>query len=203
MFIRSKDSRSQQNLHDLADHELILQYRESLNTEIIAILFQRYTHLVYGVSLKYLEDSDDAKDAVMEIFEALMEDLVKHEVRNFKSWLHSVARNHCLMILRRKSPVRRDVDAIENKSDDDLMESAHDVHQEDILGNFTEEHLQAALKSLKKEQRQCVELVYLKGKSYQEVCELTGLSYKEVKSHVQNGKRNLKIKLEALIDKKQ
>jgi RNA polymerase sigma-70 factor (ECF subfamily) len=204
MFIRSGKKSKSANLHDLDDHELIQEYQESLNPDIIAILFQRYTHLVYGVSLKYLGDKDDAKDAVMEIFEALLDNLLKHDIQNFKSWLHSVTRNHCLMQLRQKKPVRMDLEVLEDKSDLQVMESPGELHQVDgLLGNFTENDLKTALKALKGTQRQCIELVYLQGKSYQEVCEMTGLSYKAVKSHVQNGKRNLKIKLEALIGKKQ
>jgi RNA polymerase sigma-70 factor (ECF subfamily) len=203
MFIRSAKRASKKDLNDLPDHELISQYRASLDTEIIAILFQRYTHLVFGVSLKYLEDDNAAKDAVMEIFESLMDDLLKHDIHNFKSWLHSVTRNHCLMQLRKKKPSRLITDEIEKKSDEGLMEYEEEMHQEIGVENISEEQLQSALGSLKDEQRQCIEMVYLEGKSYQEVCELTGLSYKAVKSHVQNGKRNLKIKLEALSDKKQ
>jgi RNA polymerase sigma-70 factor (ECF subfamily) len=203
MFIRSTKKTSKENLQDLPDQELILRYRKSLDTEIIAILFQRYTHLVFGVSLKYLEDSDAAKDAVMEVFESLMNDLIKHDIYNFKSWLHSVTRNHCLMQLRKKKPSRLDMEAIENRSDDGLMENSTVMHQEIELDNISEEQLQSALGTLKDEQRQCIDLVYLQGKSYHEVCEITGLPYKAVKSHVQNGKRNLKIKLEALSDRKQ
>ena len=116
MFIRSRKNKHP-DLHELSDHELIHLYRKTSNTEAIAILFQRYTHLVYGVSLKYLEDKDDSKDAVMEIFEHLMDDLLKHDIHNFKSWLHSVTRNHCLMKLRKKKPVRMEMEHIIEKID--------------------------------------------------------------------------------------
>jgi len=196
MFIRFRRKPANISLHDLSDHDLILKYRESGNSEVIAILFYRYTHLVYGVSLKYLEDKDDAKDAVMEIFEALMDDLLKHDIHNFKSWLHSVTRNHCLMMLRKKKPGRLDAESIEDKSGEDFMEYGEELHQDDVFANVSREALYASLKSLKAPQQKCVELVYLQGKSYQQVCDLTGYSVKEVKSHVQNGKRNLRIILE-------
>jgi RNA polymerase sigma-70 factor (ECF subfamily) len=101
MFISFWRKTDKQNNHGLTDHELILKYRENADPDVIAELFQRYTHLVYGVSLKYLADRDDAKDAVMEIFEGLFEDILKNEIHNFKSWLHTVTRNHCLMKLRK------------------------------------------------------------------------------------------------------
>lgn len=196
MFIRFRRRPAQSDMHDLPDHELILKYRESRNTEVIAILFQRYTHLVYGVCLKYLEDQDDAKDAVMEIFEGLIEDLLKHEVHNFKSWLHSVTRNHCLMKLRKEKDLVMDFEKIYGKTGEDFVEITEDLHQENVLENYNPEDLAQVLKTLKEPQRRCIELFYLEGKSYQEVSEITGYSMNEVKSHVQNGKRNLKIRLE-------
>jgi RNA polymerase sigma-70 factor (ECF subfamily) len=197
MFIRFRRKPAQNDLHDLPDHELILKYQESRNAEVIAILFQRYTHMVYGVCLKYLEVPDDAKDAVMEIFEGLIDDLLKHEVRNFKSWLHSVTRNHCLMKLRKEKSLVKDFEKIDEDTGEDFVEIAEDSHQENVLENYIPEDLTQVLKTLKEPQRRCIELFYLEDKSYQEVCEITGYSMNEVKSHVQNGKRNLKIRLEA------
>jgi RNA polymerase sigma factor (sigma-70 family) len=194
-FRRKSDSQGQ-SFQDLQDPELILLYGSTRNTEIIAVLFQRYTHLVYGVCLKYLDNRDEAEDAVMEIFEGLMDSLQEHEITNFKSWLHTVTRNHCLMKLRKMKTVVMDMEIIAGKIDQDFMEKEDYLHQEDILDRFKAEDLGPVLKSLKEPQRRCIELVYLEEKSYQEVCEITGFTINEVKSHVQNGKRNLKIRLE-------
>jgi RNA polymerase sigma factor (sigma-70 family) len=198
MFLRFRKRQTRTGLHDLSDHELVLNYRETKDNELIAILFSRYTHLVYGVCLKYLDDKDDAKDAVMEIFEDLPDSIVRHEIRNFKSWLHSVTRNHCLMKLRRAKTLPLVQDLPDENTIEDFMEFPGFEHQEDETGGYSSGELADALKSLKGPQRQCLELVYLEGKSYQEACEVTGYSYNEVKSHVQNGKRNLKIRLEEL-----
>lgn len=172
-------------------------YRSDGEKEIISELFRRYTHLVYGVCLKYLEDQDEAKDAVMEVFESLFESLSEHEITNFRSWLHSVARNHCLMKLRRMKEFVLDEEAISEKIGADFMENDDFQHQEDILERYKPEHLGDVLRTLREPQRRCIELVYLEEKSYQEVSEITGYTMNEVKSHVQNGKRNLKIRLEA------
>lgn len=196
MFIRFRRNKDLPNAHDLPDQDLILRYRKTKDAELIAILFQRYTHLVYGVSVKYLEDPDDAKDAVMEIFEDLMQKLLDHEIHNFKSWLHSVTRNHCLMQMRRKRPERIETEFLAEPVEEGFMELWEEMHQRAERDHFTREHIDRALQSLKEPQRKCVELVYLQGKSYHEVCRLTGYTEKEVKSYVQNGKRNLKIRLE-------
>ncbi|MCK9398363.1 MAG: sigma-70 family RNA polymerase sigma factor [Bacteroidales bacterium] len=195
MFIRFMRKQDKPDFHELPDHELILKYRVNADPEIIALLFQRYAHLVYGVCLKYLNDKDGAKDAVMEIFEGLMEDILRHEIRNFKSWLHSVTRNHCLMMLRKAKPVRMEM--AEEKNDGVFMEIPGELHQEVELEEYTLKELESAMVTLKEPQRRCIELVYLMDKSYMEVCDITGYSINEVKSHVQNGKRNLKIRLES------
>jgi RNA polymerase sigma factor (sigma-70 family) len=191
---RKKDNSGLQNLED---HELIHRYRQGADPGIIEVLFSRYTHLVYGVCLKYLDDKDDAKDAVMEIFEGLIDDIPEYEIRNFKSWLHSVTRNHCLMKIRKDKTVRLEPEALSEKSDEIFVETGEDMHHDIKLEEYTIKELESAMGFLKEPQRLCIELVYLRGKSYAEVCEITGYSVNDVKSHVQNGKRNLRIRLES------
>lgn len=65
----------------------------------------------------------------------------------------------------------------------------HDLHEKDSLL----QKMQAALQQLNPDQRQCVNLFYLQKKSYAEVAEITGFTMLQVKSHIQNGKRKLKL----------
>ena len=162
---------------------------------MVGELFKRYTGFVFLVSMKYLKDEGRSKDAVMQVFEKLFTDLLKHEIDNFKPWLHTVVRNHCLGLLRKEQSKRKNEDKL--KTELYFMESEQDDHlimeqeHENKINN-----LKKALKQLKPEQKQCVELFYLHEKSYKEVMELTGFSIKNVKSYIQNGKRQLKIILE-------
>ena len=178
----------------LSDLELLARYKATSETYYAGLLYQRYTHLVLGLCLKYLKSEEDGKDAVMDIFDHLLQALLKHEVTNFKSWLHTLARNHCLMKLRKPEVRRTTSQGLEEMDEKLFMENPEVEHQleeeerEDRLG-----HLDAALERLNPEQRRCVELFYLREKSYQEVVEATGYSLNQVKSHIQNGKRNLKI----------
>ena len=84
-------------LNKLDDLQLVAQYKQTENNTFVGVLFQRYTHLIVGVCLKYLKDEDDAQDASMQIFEKLLKDLKKHEIQQFKAWLHMVCKNYCLM----------------------------------------------------------------------------------------------------------
>ena len=142
-----------------------------------------------------MKNEDESKDAVLEIFEQLLVDLLKHDVANFKSWLHSVSRNHCLMLLRKESAKLKRVSEYEYAFDvENSYETPFHVNEKETQEvQLTD--LEQALTELKEEQRICIELFFLKEKCYDEVAELTGYSIKQVKSYLQNGKRNLSLKM--------
>jgi RNA polymerase sigma factor (sigma-70 family) len=157
---------------------------------ILAELYQRYMELVYGVCLKYLKEPEDAKDAVINIYEELIIKVKKHEIDNFKGWLYQLAKNHCLMKLRsqKRQPVNVDISVVQ------LAENVHLNGELEKEENFKQ--LQYCLGQLGQEQKQIVELFYLKEKCYKEIATLTGLEINNVKSYLQNGRRNLKICME-------
>jgi len=178
--------------HDIQEEkQLIERFRESQDLDLLGKLYQPYMHLVYGVCLKYLRDSDLAQDAVMAIFEELVVKLSKHEVENFKSWLYVLSKNHCLMELRKQKRKRTDNF---DYSDLELMENGQVLHHEDdyTVQEDNLERLTTCIAQLKKEQKRCVELFYLDKKSYQEITDSTSYELKKVKSYIQNAKRNLK-----------
>ena len=175
------------------DKELITSYKESGDNKFVGELYKRYSHLIFGVCMKYLKDEDESKDAVMQIFEKLLDDLLKYNVESFKSWIHTIAKNHCLMKLRSNQSTF--IKTEEYKKDCPLvMESHPDWHPiDENVNEIYMNHLEKAVEHLNEEQKICIELFYLKGKCYQEVAENTGFSINQVKSFIQNGKRNMKI----------
>lgn len=180
---------------DLTDQELLEQFYTSHNNEWLGILLQRYTLLLLGVSMKYLKNEDEAKDSVQQIFLKVIQELQKYKVEYFKSWLYMVAKNHCLMKLRDKqgkitAEINERVAATPGEESD---------QQALLMNEQTLSLMEVSLKELNPEQQQCVTLFYLQKKSYQEVSEETGFSLLQVKSYIQNGKRNLKL----LIERKQ
>lgn len=180
---------------DHADEELLRLYSVSGNLDVLAALYGRYMHLVFGVAFKFLQDREEARDAVMQIFENLITELPRHRVRAFQSWLYVLTRNHCLMILRSKKQEGKKLEGL--KIEHDFMESGEDVHPIDRDDPSSEEALRECLEQLKDEQKQCIELFYYQQQSYREISEALKLEEKKVKSHLQNGKRNLKICLES------
>ncbi|MEJ8803821.1 RNA polymerase sigma factor [Pontibacter sp. H249] len=176
------------------DEELLRLYQQTGELEHLGELYQRHSEMVYLVCLKYLKDEEESKDTTMQLFEHIAEALLKHEVSNFKSWLHSTTRNFCLMQLRAGKKVQRI--ALED-SPPLFMENAPPMHlTEAEQVEETEQALRQALQELPPEQRRCIELFYLQQKSYKEISALTGCDLNKVKSYIQNGKRNLKLYLE-------
>ena len=176
---------------DRTDSELIAAYKASGNVHLLGSLYERYMDLIYGVCLKYLKEAEPAKDAVMQIFEELVQKLHKHEVENFKSWLYTLAKNHCLMQLR----TPRNLKTIE--IDPSLMQSEDETHLNGMWQKEDEfRKLEKCLQVLSAEQKQSVELFYLQNKCYKEIADITGADWNKVRSLIQNGRRNLKICME-------
>lgn len=179
-----------------SDEMIVKQYLSDGNSRWLGLLFKKYQTLIYGVCWKYLENREDARDATMEIFEKLHLDIQKFEIQHFKSWLYQVARNHCLMKLRKKQPKFEYKDMMNSDLEGNDVEWTTLAEEE--VGTQTEENrLNECMEKLKSiEQKRCVDMFYYKDKSYKEIESETGLSFNEVKSFIQNGKLNLKKCLE-------
>jgi RNA polymerase sigma factor (sigma-70 family) len=180
---------------DITDRELLEHFYRDHDNHWLGILLQRYTLLLLGVCMKYLKNEEEAKDSVQQVFLKAITELHKYKVEYFKSWIYMVAKNHCLMKLRSrqgKMPV---------EINEKLMAATEpDTDKQALLQNdITLDAMATALKELNNEQQVCVTLFYLQKKSYTDISEETGYSMMQVKSHIQNGKRNLKILIEKKI----
>lgn len=168
----------------LDDEALVALYKKTGRMAVVGELYERYGHLVLGVCMKYLKNFNDAEDTTMYVFEQLPEKLERHEIHYFKSWLYSVARNECLMILRKKGIVQ-----LSEMTDHpgEVIDDERIVLEENL------ELLEQAINQLKTDQRTCITLFYMQEKGYKEISSLTGMDLSKVKSAIQNGKRNLKL----------
>ena len=177
------------------DQELLLAFKQSGELSHLSTLYQRYMDLVFGVCLKYFKDAERSKDAVMDIFEELNTKLKIHDVDNFKGWLHVLARNYCLMQLRSPKNIKT------TEFNSDFMQSGQTSHLEnDILDKEeTFRQLEQCIEKLPQDQKHSIELFFIEKKCYNEISEITGHEWNQVRSYIQNGKRNLKICLETKI----
>ncbi len=180
---------SKYRYNHITDSELLNKFYSDKDTQWLGILLQRYTFLLLGVCMKYLKNEEAAKDAVQQIFLKAIVELEKYKVTYLKSWLYMVAKNHCLMNLRDRHifiPVEERTEII----------AAETTPEERINKEATLTILEKALSELNREQKTCVTLFYLQKKSYQDIVDTTGYTLLQVKSFIQNGKRNLKLLVE-------
>jgi RNA polymerase sigma-70 factor (ECF subfamily) len=170
---------------------MLERFYATRDSNLLGILLQRYTMLLLGVCMKYLKNEEEAKDSVQQIFLKVITELQKYKVDYFKSWLYMVAKNHCLMKLRNQN----------GKSSKEITESLLAEEDEELKEKYLEKDeilssIEIALNELSAEQKTCVTLFYLQHKSYHEISVQTGFSLLQVKSYIQNGKRNLKLLVE-------
>jgi RNA polymerase sigma factor (sigma-70 family) len=182
----------------ISDQQLLNSFYTSRDNYWLGVLLQRYTLLLLGVCMKYLKNEEEAKDCVQQVFLKAITELHKYRVEYFKSWLYMVAKNHCLMKLRDKqartpAEIREDQLTIASGEDTSLQLHLEKDRQLELMSD--------CLNELNKEQKQCVTLFYLDKRSYNEIADQTGFTLMQVKSYIQNGKRNLKILLERKLNK--
>ena len=176
----------------LTDQEILQHFYADHDNDWLGPLLERYTLLLYGVCMKYLKNSEEARDAVQQIFLKAITELHKYEVSYFGSWVYMIAKNHCLMSLRNR---RREVTVDRLAEQAIPAENPDPLKDEQIL-----RELEEALQHLNQEQKTCIRLFYLQRKSYQMVASETGYNILQVKSYIQNGKRNLRLLLEKRLE---
>ena len=176
----------------LSDEDLILLYKKEKSNLIMDNIYKRYGHLLLAIAIKYVRNREEAQDIVMNLFEKLGDKIAKHDIQNFKSWLHTTLKNECLMHLRKMKKINSTT-TIENLENIVSESDSEEFYQtkEKVFNQ-----LESSLAELKNEQRKSVELFYLENKSYVEIAEILNISLNNVKSAIQNGKRMLKLKME-------
>ena len=176
----------------LSDEDLILLYKKEKSNLIMDNIYKRYGHLLLAIAIKYIRNREEAQDIVMNLFEKLGDKIAKHDIQNFKSWLHTTLKNECLMHLRKTKKINSTttIENLENVVSE--LDSEEFYQTKEKVFN----QLESSLAELKNEQRKSVELFYLENKSYVEIAEILNISLNNVKSAIQNGKRMLKLKME-------
>jgi RNA polymerase sigma-70 factor (ECF subfamily) len=172
-----------------SDEALLNHYQSSGDLQVLGVLYSRYTELVYGVCLKYFKQEEQASDAVMDIFEELISKAKKHEVDKFRPWLYVLAKNHCLMRLRKAGQ------NLTVSFDPGLMYSLEFSHPETESPNDREivlKKLENCVDALPEQQKECIRLFYFEDRSYKDIADGLNIDLSIVRSHIQNGRRNLK-----------
>ena len=185
---------NEQPYNHTSDQNLLQQYYDSRDNKLLGVLLQRYTMLLLGVCMKYLKNEEAAKDAVQQIFLKVIHELQRYPVQYFKSWLYMIARNYCLMQLR-----RHNVKHVHELNENIIEEPSSPGDALEKEKTFAV--METSLDELNSEQKTCIILFYLEKKSYQQISAQTGFTLMQVKSFIQNGKRNLKLLVEKKLGK--
>lgn len=187
MYWNKNFLKTNRNIANLSIEELFERYKNGYQTMYFHELFRRYIPMLYGLCLKYLGNETDAQDAVMDLFEDLNQKITKYDITNFHSWLYTVAKNHCLLKIRKgKQLFFADIN-------EEIMENRDfftPLNEEKT--NEEKEALEYCMTELGIEQRTSIEYFYYEDKSYADIVFITGYTLDKVKSYIQNGKRNLK-----------
>ncbi len=173
------------------DNELLENFYRDHDNEWLGMLLPRYTLLLLGVCMKYLKNEHEAKDCVQQIFLKVINELHKYKVEHFKSWIYMIAKNHCLMQLRGKGKMTTELKEQLTALPDVAVEKNLLIEKDTLLNKMSE-----AMLLLNPEQKECVSLFYLQKKTYAEISAITGFTMLQVKSYIQNGKRNLRLLIE-------
>ena len=179
----------------ISDDELVSHFKKTGDKNTFAELYKKHVKVVYGACLFYLQDKAEAQDATMQLFEKLMIEFKNRDITNFKGWLSFVVRNHCISIIRKNKSHQKNIKSYYEfeyeQPNAETEEKINSVNEDELL-----QHMSDSLPLLKDKQRICIELFYLKNKSYQDIATETDFSINEIKSYIQNGKRNLKLLIE-------
>ncbi|MFT5166932.1 MAG: RNA polymerase sigma factor (sigma-70 family) [Saprospiraceae bacterium] len=184
------------HLETYSDEDLLVNIHSKDGHKSAGELYKRYAHLVNGICMKYLKNSANSNDVMMDIFEKFLKNPPIGDVLSFKKWLFTVTKHECLTFLRNS----KRSEGQEEQWKDFEKKSENFMENEDVwsLNNKTSDVtvVQDALKQLKEPQQVCLQLFYVEGKSYKEIEEKTDFDLNQIKSHLQNGKRKLKLLVE-------
>lgn len=170
------------------DEELLDAFKRTRDNSHLGILYDRYIEMIYGVGLKYLKNETEAEDATMSIYTELEEKILSHDISNFRGWLYVLARNYCLMLLRKKKK------EIIGEWKEEVMHLGEEMHpiNEATRKDHQTQALQDCLDGLKEKQKTCIELFYYQDYSYKEIATMKNESVGSIRSAIQNGRRMLK-----------
>jgi RNA polymerase sigma factor (sigma-70 family) len=173
----------------VTDEALVTLWAKHSDHQALGQLYARYISLIYGICLKYLKDPQASEDAVMQVYEQVQKKLAESDVVNFKAWVCTVARNHCLMELRKAK--NNKVDHLDPTEAWQLDRHATDLGFSDERETLLTQ-MEKCIELLVDAQKQMVRMFYLEEFSYQQISEQTQTPLGMVRSHIQNGRRNLR-----------
>ena len=171
-----------------SDEEIALHFKQTGDNEFFSQLFAKHRKKVFFVCRSFFDDGSAAEDATQETFLRAYLYIAQFHGGDFSSWIMRIAKNACIDEWRKRRPVS------EFDETTTAGGSAADTFSSSIDLRLTVEKVIKEMRFLPSEQQQCLELK-IEGYSYEETAVRTGFTVDAVKSHLQNGRRMLWIKV--------
>jgi RNA polymerase sigma-70 factor (ECF subfamily) len=156
-----------------------------------AELFARYERRIYAFVYRMMGDADDAFDLTQETFLKAFRALGRTDAElNVNAWLHRIASNACMDVLRRRQRLRwLPWDGAKHERASSRRE---DDPEDTLLGDETQRAVARVLQAMSPRNRQALILREYEGLSYQEIAAVVGLSIPAVKSLLHRARQELR-----------
>ncbi len=166
------------------------------DTQAFGELVRRYERDVFNLAYRMLNDWGEAEDAAQEAFLRAYAHLDRYDQqRSFKTWLLSIASNHCIDRLRRRRLTLLSLD--EPLPPHPALTSDTPGPEEATLANERSAQVQKLLDELNPDYRVAVILRYWYDFSYAEIAEMLETTESAIKSRLFRARQTLANKLEA------
>jgi RNA polymerase sigma-70 factor (ECF subfamily) len=175
----------------ISDLELVARFKATGDSSLFAELFDRHYKRIYQIARKSLASREAAEDAAIETFARAYKQIASFDERkaesNLQAWLATICRNACLDELR-KMQIRGQHQSLDDTWDDCI----EDVPASSPLSGYSDQEIAVLFDEMDREiesiplaRRQCWLLHRVEGFKYKEIAEMTGLSFEEVRTHIQ------------------
>jgi RNA polymerase sigma-70 factor, ECF subfamily len=176
----------------LTDEELARRFQATGDPEYFAQIFVRHRRLVFLACRRFFGSDGLAEDATQETFLRAYQAITRFQEGNLCGWLMRIAKNVCIDVWRKQRPESKTSELGSINPPEPI--SLH--HRTEV--NRALQRVHDEMKSLTPEQRRCLELK-MEGYSYEETAQRTGLPVSAVKSHLQNGRRMLWLRVQGIL----
>ncbi len=190
------------------DFEVVNAVKRGDN-EAFAELVEKYSHQVFALSIRILNDYEEAEDLTQEVFLKVYKNIGRFKGNSkFSTWLYQITYNAALNRLsylkKRKhydatsineTSVRREEEDYGIDIPDDKRTS-----EETVIGRETYNVIMQAINELPEEFRIVILLRDVEEKSYQEIAAILKVPEGTVKSRIHRAREILKKKLEPYLE---
>jgi RNA polymerase sigma-70 factor (ECF subfamily) len=187
----------------LSDNELLIQAKSGNDTAFEELIY-RYDRSVLAIALKFVHDTDEAKDIYQEVFIRVYRGLKNFEMKSeFSTWLFRIATNVCLTNKgRSKKHLQQSIDEHIATEEDEVQkyELADDEMDpgEIMINRDLGDIIRSAVDSLSSKQRMTFILKHYEGYKIREIADMLNCKEGTVKKYLFDAIRNLRKKLKPI-----